>query len=155
MRSAHDPRPAVDCGAVEIVVATLDGARVNAAAHAQGKIVGSTGIGDCTLQREGCTDRVEGIIKSGVNAVACRLDDHAAVRLHRSARDCVMSRQCLAHPLGFVLPEPGAAFDVGEEKRRERTGIVHAGNAESPRKELLYGSSKRCTSGALHRIAFA
>jgi hypothetical protein len=44
---------------------------------------------------------------------------------HRRANDGVVTRQRHFHPRGFGLPEPGAALDVGEQKRRDGGGFVH------------------------------
>ena len=46
--------------------------------------------------------------------------------LHRRAGDRVMPRQCRLHPLGFLLPQAGAALDVGEQNGRDRGWLVHA-----------------------------
>jgi hypothetical protein len=77
-------------------------------------------------RRANCVERV---VEHGMNAVARHLDDDTAIGLHRLARHRVVACQCLAHPLGFLLPEPGTAFDIGEKKRGKRALIVHAENA--------------------------
>ncbi len=35
---------------------------------------------------------------------------------YRCFGDGIVARHYRPHPLGFLLPQPGAAFDIGEEK---------------------------------------
>ena len=115
VRGGHDPRAAIHRASIEIVVAALDRARVNAAANVQRDPAGRVPIDERSLNRQRRDDRVERIVEPRMNAVAGRFHDNAAVALHRSFDDRVVSRECPAHLLGLLLPQARAALDVGEQ----------------------------------------
>ena len=125
MRRAHDARRAVDRAAEVVAVAPLDHPAVHAAAHAQREAAVGRRLGQRELQVDDRGDRVERIVEDGVDAVAQHLDDGAAVPLHRAAHERVVARERGPHPLGLLLPEPAAAFDVREQERDEAGRVLH------------------------------
>src|SRR5207244_7175628 len=54
------------------------------------------------------------------------------IGLYHRARPRSVARQRLAHPLRFLLPEPGAALYVGKKEGGERAWIVHAEKQRAP-----------------------
>ena len=115
VRRAHDARGAVDGRAVEVAVARLSGAGVQAAAHLQGYAGRRLRIGERELQLYRRAERVASVVENGMQAVARLLHHHAAIALHRRARDGVVLGERRPHPLRVLFPHPRAAFDVGEE----------------------------------------
>ena len=92
---------------------------MQAAAHAQRNTVGGLRIGERLLQLERGAHRVERVVEGGVHAVAGHLDDRAAMRSTAERAMRVVARERRLHALRLALPQPGAAFDVGEEKGRD------------------------------------
>jgi hypothetical protein len=127
MRGAHDACTAVDRCPVEIFVSTLDGTYMHAASHLERNATGRLRIAERPLQLERRIDRVERIVEGSMDAVSGRFYDKAAIPLNRRASDRIVACQRMPHPLGFLLPESGAALDVGKEKSAKRAGIGHAG----------------------------
>ena len=101
---AHDPGSAIDRLAVEIVVAALVNAGVQPAAHAKDDASGCFGVSQIPLQIQRRVDCIERIVESGVDAVACYLDDCTAVPRHGCLGNRVVPRQSRPHPFGFLLP---------------------------------------------------
>ena len=134
MRRGHDARSAVDRRSKEIIVTTLDDTDMQSAPHGHCKAVGRFEVGERLLQRERGSDRIERIVEGGVSAVAGRLHDHAMVRLHDRARDRIVASQREAHPPRVMLPQTGAALDVGKEKRCGGYGLH---GSASPLRGLL------------------
>ena len=104
MRCAHDARCAVDRSAEEIVVAALGDARVQPAADANRNAVGRLGIRERPLQLQRCTNCIERVRKGGMHAIAAHFHDVAAIMLHGSPDEHVVTRQGRPHPLGILLP---------------------------------------------------
>ena len=115
MRGAHDARGTVDDGAEQVVAAALDHARMQAAADAQLDALGGRRIGERGLQRDRSLQRLGRIAERGIHAVAGHLDHHAATSFDCRAAKLVVMRQRGTHPFGRLLPQPGAALDVGEQ----------------------------------------
>ena len=114
MGGAHDARGAIHLAAEEIVIATLHDPQVQAAAHPERNAVGRRGVAQCPLKCDDGVDSVHRVVEGGIDSVAGHLHDDSPVPLHGDARQGVMPRQRSRHPLRFLLPEPGAAFDIGE-----------------------------------------
>src|SRR5204862_3479475 len=57
-----------------------------------------------------------------VEGIADGLEDGAAVGFNRGADQIVVAGQGVAHRLRELLPEPGAALDVGEQEGARRRG---------------------------------
>ncbi len=127
MRGGHDARRAVDRGAVVVVVAPFRDARVQAAACAQRQAAHPLELGERALQLHRGADGIEWIAEGRVQPVARLLHDVPAVPFHRLARERVVARHRRAHPIGLLLPEAGAALDVGEKERRGAGRLVQRG----------------------------
>ena len=125
MGCGHDAGRAVHLGAIKIMVAGFLGRRVQAAAQRQRQAGGGLWIGQRVQHLQGGGQRVQRIVKHGVDAVAGGLDQPAPVRPHRPASNLVVAGQRGAHALGVLLPEPGAALDVGEQKTDGGVGCGH------------------------------
>src|SRR5512143_2283233 len=54
-----------------------------------------------------------------MHAVARHLDDAAAMLLDDRSRERVVARERVTHARGLGLPKPRAAFDIGEQERRD------------------------------------
>ena len=67
---------AVDTGLVEDDIALVD---ADAELHAPSRIDGSVALGHCLLDRHRALDRIQDAGELGQDAVACRVDDAAAV----------------------------------------------------------------------------
>jgi hypothetical protein len=113
---AHDPRRAVDLGAVEIRIAALVRSRVQAAAHAQ-PCGGGLGIGQCQLHLHDRGERIVGTREGRVDAVAGGLHHGAPVLLDRRSRQGVVAGEARPACARRLLPQARAALDVGEEER--------------------------------------
>ena len=100
---------------------------MQAGAHVQREPRHGHVLGQRALQGQCGLHAVDGIVEHGVDAVAGALDQVAAVGLHGGAAELVVLCQRAAHRLGLALPQPGAAFDVGEEERRGGGVGAHAG----------------------------
>ncbi len=113
-------------------------------AAADGKRQPARGVGHAQrlLERQRRAHGVERIGKHGVNAVARRLDDLAMVALDGAPRELVVAGEGGAHALGHFLPEAGAPFDIGEEKRRDRELFLHAGPGSCAACRLLYRAAR-------------
>ena len=117
VRRAHDARGAID-GAAEIVAVTvLDGPHVNAASNRDRNAFRGGWIDKRALQRNRGFNGVRRIGEHGEHAVAHHLDDRAAAFHDRRAAERVVTHQCRTHPVRVLFPQPGAALDIGEEKR--------------------------------------
>ena len=148
MGGAHHARGAIDGVAEVVVVATCVDPGVQSAAHAQGDAVGSRRVGERPLQLHGCAERVEWVGKDGQHAVAGRLDDAAAAVNDAPLRNRVMARQRILHALRRLLPQPRAAFDVGEQVRGDGRRLVHAGAPDGGKmaRLLLYWRKRQQNS---------
>jgi hypothetical protein len=113
----NDPRRAIDRAAEVIVVAPLDYPRVQAATHAQWHSMRGGRIGERLLQSHRRSECVHCIVEGRVHAVAGHLHHRAVMTLDRLARKRVVGCQRWLHPLGLLLPQADAAFDVGEQER--------------------------------------
>jgi hypothetical protein len=74
------------------------------------------------LGGDGCLHRTKGVGKSRAERIAHRLEDVAVVGSDRLVEEGVVTGERFPHRLGLLLPEAGAAFDVGEEKRDGASG---------------------------------
>ena len=128
MGRLHDPRGSVDRATEEILIAPFNRACMQPGTHTKGDVVGGRRLIKRLLQRRRRTQRIHCVDERGIHAVAGHLDDDAAVVLDRLARQRVVCSERPRHPLAFLLPEPGAAFDVCEKKSRESGRAVHGEN---------------------------
>jgi hypothetical protein len=116
VRESHDPRRPVDRAAEEVAVAALLYPNMQAAAHLEGDTGGRTGVAERQLQVDRCVNGVERVSKRRMNAIAQHLHDPAAIFGNGRARDRVVARERLAHPLGMLLPQLRTSLDIGEQK---------------------------------------
>ncbi len=61
--------------------------------------------------------RIERAIKGSVHAVAGHLHNRSTIALHGGLGDGIVASHHGQHPIGLLLPKPGATFDIGKEKR--------------------------------------
>ena len=125
MRRAHDARGAIHRWTEVVVVAVLDGADVQAAAHLQADALGSRRVGERLQERECRDERVGRRVEHGEEPVAEHLDDRAAMALDRAARERVMALQRARHAIRLCFPQPGAALDVREQNGRGAGCFLH------------------------------
>ena len=131
MGHAHDPRRAIDGRAEVIVVAPLDHAQVQAAAHADRDAVGDRGVDQRLLERHRGLHGVERVVEGGEQAVAGRLDDDAAVAFDGHPGPRIVLREGAGHALALLFPQTGAALDVREQDgdyagRHIQSGVLRA-----------------------------
>ena len=112
----HDPRRTIDGAAEIVVVAPLDFAKMQPAAHAQRQSGRRLGIGEPALNGHGGVESKDGVVEGRVHPVAGHLHDGSVVGCDGAADDRVVVRQRGPHPLGLLLPELRAALDVGEKE---------------------------------------
>jgi hypothetical protein len=106
MPRCQEPSDAVEGEAEVVAVAQLGHAGVEGHAHAEGAdFVPGLGVERVGSSGEGST---EGIADS--------FEDTAAMSVDGVPEEHVMARKRRGHGLGMLLPEAGAALDVGEEK---------------------------------------
>ncbi len=122
VRRIHDAGCTVDGAAVKVLLRLLHHAHVDAAARTQRDTGGVDGIRQRQLQLDRRTQRRERIWKCRVDPVARHLDDAPAVLRHRRVCERIVPRERRTHPLGVLLPQAAAAFDVGEEQGGDRSG---------------------------------
>src|SRR6267378_4291463 len=115
MRSAHDARGTVDRRSKEVAAPALVGARVQSATHLEPDAPRTIRGGHLLLQLKHRDQGVKRAVEGRMYTIACHLHDRAAIAEHGRAGYRVVPRQRRSHPLGFRLPQPGAALDVGEE----------------------------------------
>jgi hypothetical protein len=116
MSGAHDASSPIDSSAEKILVTALGYTRVHATAHAESNPGGPAGIHERSLQLERGMKRIKRVSKCGVDAISARFHELATIAFHRLSSNRVVARQGRPHSLGFLLPEAGASFDVGEEE---------------------------------------
>ena len=126
MRGAHDPRRTVDRAPEVIVIAPLDHSRMQPTAHAQRNTAGRRRIGQRLLHVQRRSERVQRIVEDGMDSIAGHLHHRAVAMLDRAARERVVRGQRLRHPSAVLLPQRGAALDVGKKKGRDCGWVVHA-----------------------------
>ncbi len=127
MGSAHDTCRTIDDGAEEVVVAALVDTRMQTAPDLDGNAAGGVGIGECLLQLEHRSDRIDGIVEGCVDAITQRLHDQPAMAFDRRPGERVVTRERRGHPLRLLFPQPGAALDVGKKKSGDGGSFLHAG----------------------------
>ena len=112
----HHPCDAVERRAEVVAVAQFRRPGVQAHPHADDRPSRPRLDGERLLrgQRSGQPVRRRG--EGGIERVAAGLEDVAAVLADRLAQQDVVARQGHAHEVGILLPQPGAAFDVGEQE---------------------------------------
>ncbi|HLW12350.1 MAG TPA: hypothetical protein VKU81_06600 [Casimicrobiaceae bacterium] len=137
---AHDARGTVDGAAEEVVVAALDDAGVQSATDMQRDGVFALRLADRLLQRYRGADRIEGIAECCVESIAGRLDDEPSPGFDGTPRERIMAGEGGPHALGLLLPEARAAFDVGEQERRDGGLFLHDRSLRDTDPALLYGS---------------
>src|SRR5437899_3294509 len=150
MGRVHDSRRAVDHAAEEIIVAAFANPYVDTATYRKRNAVTNFRVRQILLQLHRGTDGVARIFECGVDSVAGRLHDDASMFLHRCPANRVMTCQRRPHPLGLLLPQTGAALDVGEQERRNAGRRLHA---SAPSKMLavaaeVYRPGPNISSGA-------
>ncbi|SRR5258706_10692493 len=69
------------------------------------------------LRSQRCGKRLRSGCESSTEGIARRLEDEAAMGFDTLANQGVVTSERRPHSLGLLLPHPGAAFDVGEQKR--------------------------------------
>ena len=151
VRRAHDSRRAVDRAAEIVAVALLCRAGMETAAHPERQAAVPGDRGHPALQGERGRHRGAGIAEHRVQAIPDHLHQHAAVRRDGLAAEPVVPRQRLGHQRRLGLPQPGAAFNVGEEDRD---------NAGKPRRrcrrfELRHAAHRSPAAGAPRRYGKA
>jgi hypothetical protein len=92
---------------------------MNAAADPEEQATRCIGFCQIALHLERCCDCIAWIVERSVYSVAGHFHHSAAIIRHGRAYNRVMVRQRGTHPLGFLLPKPGAALDVREKKCRD------------------------------------
>ena len=112
----HEPGGAVDRRAEVVGAAPLGVARVERHPDVERAGLAPLGGGQGALGGEARGDALVRRREDGHQPVAGRLDHDAVGRFDRVAEDRVMARQGVGHRGGQVLPEPGAARDVGEQE---------------------------------------
>ena len=109
------------------------------------------------LQIEGAGHGVDGAAERDHEAVAFALFDRAdSVVVRYQFGQCAIQFATPPSLLGLGVPQPGRAFDVGEQQRHRsgRQGLVHAlrSNSKSPRGPIsLMLASMRRSHAAKHR----
>jgi hypothetical protein len=129
VRDTHDAGRAVDRRAEVIVIAVLDDARMQAAPNTQRKSRRFLYIFEPPRQLDDRHHGVQRIAENRVDTIAGRLDERTLPRFDGGARERIMAGERVAHALGLLVPQPGAALDVGEQERRDRGLLLH----QSPR----------------------
>ena len=79
-----------------------------------------------SCERQRGLDGIQWIVEFSMNTVARHFHDAAMVRLDGSACDRIVPGQGRTHPRRVLLPQAGAALDVGEEKGGNRGAGLHA-----------------------------
>jgi hypothetical protein len=133
MGDGHDPRRAIQRRAEIIAFAQFRHAGVQAHSHAQRDR--RLGIGrrrlrardaglrrlQGALRREARGERVRRRFEDGEKAVPRGLHDATGGILNRTTQQRVVPRECDLHRVRILIPQRGAALDVGEEEC-ERAG---------------------------------
>ena len=118
MGCGHDARCAIERRAEKVAGARLHLAEVNTHAHVQRSRFQRPGASkQCLLPGDSCIDRLRTGIEYGVQAIAGSLEDQASLVFDRCAQEIVVLLQRGAHRVRRVLPQMGAAFDIGEQER--------------------------------------
>ena len=114
----HQARGPVERRAVEIAAAGLGFAGVQADAHAQRVRMDliPLGLRQGLLGLQRCGHAAVPAFEDGMHAVARGLDQAAAIGLDGLAQDLIVARQGTLHAVREGLPEPGAAFEIGEQE---------------------------------------
>ena len=129
MRCRHQPRGAVQRGAIVIAVALFS----RTAVQGHPRLDGHLAPGVCrqrALRGKTRRERVGRDRKRRMRTIAGRLDEITIVRLDGFAQDRIVMRECLLHRRVLRLPQPRAALDVGEQEC-DRAGWQHAVSAIS------------------------
>ena len=141
--NAHDACSAVHGTAEEIAVPALIDPCMHAATHQKRQAFRSLLVREQLLKSYRGVHRIERIVKGRVHAVARHLHDGALVSFDCSSQDRVVACQRQAHALGFLLPQAGAALDVGEQIGCDCGRYLHA----EPFKRATDRYSKSATRG--------
>jgi hypothetical protein len=80
--------------------------------------------GERPLSLEGRTDRGVRGIEHGQQPVAGGLDDDATAAPHSRSQQAIVRLERGGHRLELILPEAGAAPDVGEQERARDRGLI-------------------------------
>jgi hypothetical protein len=122
----HDPCGSVDGATEHVVIAALDHPQMESGAHAQRDMIVCGQTRERLLQDRSGVKRVQRVPESGVHPVAGHFHDHATVSFHRLPRQGIVFRQGERHPLPLLLPQAGAALDIGEKKGGDPGCRLHA-----------------------------
>ena len=121
----HDARRAVQGRAEVVALARRRLPGVQPHANAEWSGLAPRLFQKVLLGAEAGADTVDGRVEDGHEAVADRLHDLAARALDGAAQDGVVALERLLHGLLVLLPQAGAALDVGKEegeRARRRLG---------------------------------
>ena len=117
MAGAHQPCRPIQGRAVVVAVPLLGRAGVQRHPHPDGADLAPRLGLEPALGIQRRRDRVRGASEHGVEGVAHRLDDVAAVLADRRSDRASWRARATPHRLGLVLPARGAALDVREQER--------------------------------------
>jgi hypothetical protein len=86
------------------------------------------------LRRECGLDRARRCCERGAEGIASSLEDVPAVSLDAFPQERIVTRERCPHRVVMGCPQPGAAFDIGEQKghrtaRQRRIGTRFCGHA--------------------------
>ena len=139
VRDRHQPRRTVHRRAVVVAVAQLRLAGVQAHPHPQRRRSAPTlRRAARAARRPRRRPRRDARRERGVDAVAGRLDDVAAVRARSPSRRIASWRaSAAAHRVGVLLPQARRALEVGEQERhRPRRQLRHLGSPRSAARSI-------------------
>jgi hypothetical protein len=70
----------------------------------------------CALRGQGGVERATSSGERRLEAIAGRLEDHAAITSNRPTQDGIMAGKCCAHGAGMLFPQLRAAFNIGKQE---------------------------------------
>ena len=116
MTRRHEPRNPVERSPKIVIVARSSRSRIDS--HADSDITHRTklGLSQSLLRGEAGRNRLNWIREGHAEHIAYRLKDVPVEFVERLAHQAVVQFKRTVHRLWKLLPEPGAAFDVSEDK---------------------------------------
>ena len=120
---------AVEGAAPPLPLHQLGLAGVDPDTHRQATNFTPVGGGDPGLDGQGGPHRRDRAREHGMHRVAHRLEHLAALSPHDVADQLIVARQHRRHAGGMVLPQAGAALDVGEHKSHQPSRQGHCPRA--------------------------